>query len=210
MSQQQRNELFAGASSTNVDSSSSSTHVRSSLNDNPYDVPPAQTSLSEALQTGQAIAEALDGQTQQLNNAKELGENETYLLTKSDRILRGMGSWGGWAYNTFVKSASSELRRSSAPPKPPTRNNSMPPSAPSMSLSKQRTLVQQSGSNYSLPNAGPSTRLALDALNAYKINLDLFTSSSGPDRKLLEEILEELWAKFRTLADDCVREGTRE
>ena len=105
-----------------------------------FPAPPALTSLTESLQTAGATVEALDRQNDSLQHSKDLIHNEgkthdtlfhfnnsqltffngarpsrpsAYLLTKSDRILRGMGSWSGWAYNTFVKSESTELRNSS-------------------------------------------------------------------------------------------------
>ncbi|GMH68728.1 hypothetical protein TrRE_jg1201, partial [Triparma retinervis] len=52
-----------------------------------------------------AITSALSAQTSQLTNARDMGDNQTYLLAKSDRILRGMGSWGGWAYNMLSSGA---------------------------------------------------------------------------------------------------------
>ena len=79
-----------------------------------FPAPPALNTLTETLEIGGATLETLASQTTSLEKSRDCVHNENYLLTKSDRILRGMGSWSGWAYNTFISSQNTELRSSQA------------------------------------------------------------------------------------------------
>ena len=76
--------------------------------------PPASISLQESLQTAGGITQSLNQQNESLQTSLDHVQSEEYFLTKGDRLLRGMGSWSGWAYNTFVKGERKELRGMSA------------------------------------------------------------------------------------------------
>ncbi|GMH99977.1 hypothetical protein TrST_g6175 [Triparma strigata] len=163
-----RVELFNRAPRPSSPSSSFQSSSQSSM----FPAPPALTSLTESLQTAGATVEALDRQNDSLQHSKDLIHNEAYLLTKSDRILRGMGSWSGWAYNTFVKSESTELRNSST-----------------------RNVTSVESKRYS--GTDPLCISLLNQLNSYKVNVELMSSASSEQRQVLNEVCAEILDKIR-------------
>lgn len=59
----------------------------------------ARRAAQEACEIGRATLVVLDAQGEQLERTEEMAESASFAVKKSNRILRGMGSWGGWVAN---------------------------------------------------------------------------------------------------------------
>ena len=179
-----------------------------------FEPPQASTSLAEALSVANNTNESLENQSRQISNAQDLSTNSTYLLTKSDRILRGMGSWGGWAYNTFVMSSSRELDKEIGRTKGEkqtsnTNTHTTTTTGRRRSLESQRLLVTRSGVPYELSGCGDLTMGALESLNNYTQNVLVALEVKGVEEsRLMGEVLEGLWVKLSS--DLGKAEGLRE
>ena len=197
MSNDQRNELFSGASQTLTPQHPASSTNTPKMYD--FSPPPASQTLQESLALANEMSTTLNDQSSQLENARDLGDNQEYLLTKSDRILRGMGSWSGWAYNTFVKGEKKELRKTSvegARRKVGKGGGTTTRGRKAYgNFEDQRGLVKEGLGAYDVPtNLGDTVGAskAVDALNAYAMNVRVL-GEGGCERELRGKVLEGIW-----------------
>ena len=113
-----------------------------------------------------------------------------------------MGSWGGWAYNTFVMSSSRELDKEIGRTKGEkqtsnTNTHTTTTTGRRRSLESQRLLVTRSGVPYELSGCGDLTMGALESLNNYTQNVLVALEVKGVEEsRLMGEVLEGLWVKL--------------
>eukprot|EP00518_Triparma_eleuthera_P004599 CAMPEP_0182457854 /NCGR_PEP_ID=MMETSP1319-20130603/3320_1 /TAXON_ID=172717 /ORGANISM="Bolidomonas pacifica, Strain RCC208" /LENGTH=204 /DNA_ID=CAMNT_0024656399 /DNA_START=105 /DNA_END=715 /DNA_ORIENTATION=+ len=148
--------------------------------------PPASVSLQESLETASATAAALDRQNDSLQNSLEHVRSEEYFLSKGDRLLRGMGSWSGWAYNTFVKSEKSELRGIGAGGR---RSSGVGGGAP-----PRAAPLEYGGGD-------PVCTEAVTLLRSYEANAELLSAagSTPEQRGALREVCEGIAGRLRRM-----------
>lgn len=136
----------------------------------------------------------LEQQGESLSHASDLMSTQDYMLSRSDRILRGMSSWGGWLSNKLTSDkyedptsraaieAKERIRRSSLQSglAAGARSSSEPASYSSgdaATASSQQ--LPQVPPLYTYSGGSPSLSKAADALSSYRANVLLLLKMSG-------------------------------
>ena len=223
-SRELRDELFSTSSSRATDSrrpSGAIDEIRSSTTATAT-TPHALQSIASSMQYANETLQVLSQQGEQLSNASDLMSTQDYMLSRSDRILKGMGSWSGWLANkltteTYVdptsRAAIEAKERIRKAAYEGSRSSSEPPSyasgASSSSSSSSSSQLSPVPPLYSYYGSSPSLIKAVDGLNSYRANVLLLLSSCASNfpqsdgHTILMEVCDSLHDSLTTSLSDA-------